>query len=282
MAELVAERAVSLERHSSALGAWEMATGAPHPALRGHVVSYCGYWERTAAPLRRREVPISRVVLIISFGDLIRVHATPQRSFVAALTDTPALTEHDGRQHGIQVDLTPLGAFAVLGVPMRQLSNAVVDFPALLGSAGAELVDRLAHAGGWAERFALLDAVLAERAACGPAASPEVAWAWRRLRDSHGSVPISALRAEVGWSHRHLVARFREQVGMSPKSVARVLRFERAIAELAGGRGALADLALRCGYYDQAHLNREFRDLAGCSPTQYLAAQLPDSGGVTA
>jgi AraC-like DNA-binding protein len=84
----------------------------------------------------------------------------------------------------------------------------------------------------------------------------------------------------VGWSRRHLAARFRDQVGLPPKVVARVLRFQCALRLMGTDGGpAWSDVALACGYYDQAHLNREFRSLAGCAPTRYFAARLPDGGG---
>ena len=58
-----------------------------------------------------------------------------------------------------------------------------------------------------------------------------------------------------------------------------MLRFQRAAGLITGGARSWADVALTCGYYDQAHLNRDFRALAGCTPGAYLAAMLPDCGG---
>ena len=64
---------------------------------------------------------------------------------------------------------------------------------------------------------------------------------------------------------------------------ARVLRFERAVAQLGRDDGArFVEIAQDCGYYDQAHLNRDFREFAGASPTSYLGRLLPDGGGVAA
>ncbi len=246
-------RRIVVRRHGSALGAWEMASAPAGPHLRGLVHSYVGYTERTLAPLRRREVPSGFVTLIISFGDPMRVTIGPGQtvtSFVAGLHEQPAITEHAGRQQGIEVRLTPLGGYALLRTPMHLLANTVVDLPALVGGS---LVDRLA---------------------CAPDS-------WHRLRASAGRISVADLTGEVGWSHRHLAARFREQVGLTPKAAARVLRFERALGLLRPG-SSLAGVAVAAGFYDQAHLHRDFRALAGCTPTEYLSAQLPDGGGTGA
>jgi transcriptional regulator GlxA family with amidase domain len=94
-------------------------------------------------------------------------------------------------------------------------------------------------------------------------------------------VPIGTLTEETGWSARHLIARFREEIGVTPKLAARILRFERVVARVEQARGVgWADIAYDCGYYDQAHLNRDFRQFAGTSPTAFAAALLPDGFGV--
>jgi AraC-like DNA-binding protein len=114
----------------------------------------------------------------------------------------------------------------------------------------------------------------ADRPAEGPA---EVAWAWRRLLRSGGTARVSELAAETGWSSRHLTSRFRAEIGLTPKAAARVVRFHRTrdllVAHAAADGFRLADLAVTCGYFDQAHLAREFRALAGCPPSQWLAEE---------
>lgn len=277
---------IAVERHVGGDGAWEMARRVPHPVLRGAVGGYTGYWEETPAPLRRREAPGAVVPLIISFGAPITVTnagAAPRRltSFTGGLSDGPALTEHDGRQHGVQVDLTPLGAYRLFGRPMRDLANETVDLAEMLGPAAGELAGRLAAEPDWAGRFALLDDALARRIVAGPEPCAEVTWTWRRLVRTAGRVRIADLARDVGRSPRYLVNRFDEQVGLPPKTVARTLRFRRA-AELVLRGVPPADVAYRCGYVDQPHLNREFRALAGCTPTAYRAAALPDDGGIGA
>ncbi|MGH3796323.1 MAG: helix-turn-helix domain-containing protein [Pseudonocardiaceae bacterium] len=93
---------------------------------------------------------------------------------------------------------------------------------------------------------------------------------------------MAALAEEVGWSRRHLGERFRREFGLTPKVAGRVMRFEIAHRLLqTPDRPALAEVAARCGFYDQAHLHREWRELAGCTPSRWLADEFPsvhDSG----
>jgi AraC-like DNA-binding protein len=187
-------------------------------------------------------------------------------SFVAGMHDRPTRTAHDGRQRGVQVRLDPLGAFALFGVPMHELGNRVVELSDLLGADSERWSGRLSEASDWESRFALLDGLLAERMAAGPVPSPEVAWAWRTMRRAGGAVLVSELAEGAGYSHRHLVARFREQVGTTPKIAAQILRYERAARLLAGGVMAPAQVAAVCGYADQSHLTREFSRFAGTTP----------------
>lgn len=282
----------TVTRHSCERASWELHARPPHPALREHVLSYCGFAERSAAPFRRREVACAVIPLIISFGppwwleDPAAGRAPERRrSFVAGLWDSPVLVEHAGESHGVQIDFTPLGAHLLLGVPMHELAGRVVELDELLGAAGTGLVDRLAHAPAWEARFALLDDVIARRlAAVRRPPPPATAWAWRRIVESGGAVRVGELVAELGCSRRHLAGQFREQLGLSPKAVAGIVRFQRVATLLArdAGSDSLADAAYTCGYFDQAHFNRDFRRYAGVTPSAYVAALLSDGGGVEA
>lgn len=140
----------------------------------------------------------------------------------------------------------------------------------MLGRSGAGLVQRIGNAAGWQERFALLDAALLTRLNEAPEVDTGVAWSLARIAASGGSTAIGELATELGWSHRRLIARYRDCVGVAPKLVARITRFERVSVRL--GMGAdLAVAAAECGYFDQAHLAREVRELAGITPTELRA-----------
>jgi AraC-like DNA-binding protein len=147
----------------------------------------------------------------------------------------------------------------------------------------------------WAERFAACDAVLSRIVDRELMVAPELRGAWHALLRTGGTDPIGSLAARVGWSRQHLARRFRDEFGFGPKLAARVVRFDRARHMLEAtlqhhphrpprdGVGlrptqscmTIAQVAAACGYYDQAHLDRDFAELAGCSPTAWLAEELP-------
>lgn len=262
---------------------WQSISHSPDRRLRGLVLSYTAYVEHADAPMRRLETPFAGIPMILSLGPSILIDGQRRRSFVAGLDDTVTHTEYVGEQRGIQVNLTPLAARRILGLPMSELARRVVAIEDLLGSRGEELLARLRDADSWKQRFALLDAHLLARLSEAAPVAPEIEHAWSRLRRSHGSVAIGALAEEVGWSRRHLAARFQGEAGLPPKTVARILRFERVTGTLRANRGGgLADIAYDCGYADQAHLNRDFRAFAGTTPSDYAARLLPAGAGVAA
>ncbi|HYI19825.1 MAG TPA: helix-turn-helix transcriptional regulator [Solirubrobacteraceae bacterium] len=253
-----------------------MVERAPHPLLRGAVLRYAGYEERAATPVVRTELPQDRVSLIVNLGAPFAVAGERFGSFVAPVDDRPATTSFESTARGVQLDLQPFAARALLGVPLDELHGALaVDLGAVLGRDAAELEERLDAAPGWDARFALLDALLLRRLQRA-APPPDLLRAWSRLQATGGSVRIGSLAGELGCSRRHLAARFREHVGVPPKTVGRILRFRRAAALLRGGAGPAAT-AHACGYADQSHLNREFRALAGATPVTFL-----QDGAVTA
>jgi AraC-like DNA-binding protein len=230
--------------------------------------------------MRRRELPSQDVVAILSFGPSMRVDGAVRTSFVAGLMEASVVTEHEGDSHGIEVSFTPLGARMILGVPMRLFVNAAVPFEEVWGDGASELLERLYDAPDWSARFDLLDAVLAARVARATAPPAAVDWAWRRLVHEGGRLAVHELTRELACSRRYLTKQFREHVGLAPKVTARVLRFQRAVELLESGGPQLERIALSCGYYDQAHFNRDFRVFAGSTPTEFLARIFPAAPGL--
>ena len=273
------------DRETSAGAVDEHHRGIPAEPLRPYVAAYTGYRQRGVPPARHRGLPSPYLTLIFTLDEPLTIVAHPDPgqppgeygTLLGGLHSVPALITHAGAQSGIQVALRPLGARALLGLPAGELAELDLPAETVLGGVCAELREKLESAGGWPERFAVLDEILLRRAADADVA-PEVSWAWHELLREGGATRVSELAAGTGWSERHLTSRFRAEIGLAPKAAARVVRFDRSrkllVRELtAGGDYLLADLAADCGYFDQAHLAREFRALAGCPPSQWLAEE---------
>jgi AraC-like DNA-binding protein len=232
----------------------------PAPELAGLVSGIHGYAEGGDAMVGAVEAASLDVPLIVNFGGPIRIglgrkptQADRYGSFAAGLFLGPVLMDSDGNAQCIQVNFTPLGGSRFFGLPMRELANRMVPLDDL-GDRGIS---------GLAQR-------LAELRSRPP--DPALAWAFRHLANSQGRARIGAISGRLEWSRRKLVDKFRHEFGLPPKSVARIIRFNAAQA-MAGGmlQPQWADIAAACGYADQAHLTREFSELAGRPPAAWRA-----------
>jgi len=244
----------------------------PDPALSGAVLRAADFHERAPGGLRRLEGPMLGAVVIISLGPDIEVAGERIGSFAAGLWDRPVVTGHFGEQVGYQLNLDLLSAGRLLGVPMSELANRLVRLEDLLGPLVTELVERMASAPDAASRHALAQGLLVRRLAEPSRCSPTVKWALSRIRASRGAERVEAIAAGIGCSRRHLATSFREQVGLSPKAVARLVRCEHAVSLVRAGK-SLSEVAYEAGYSDQPHFNRDFRDLVGCAPTDFPFVQ---------
>ncbi|MFJ3038876.1 MULTISPECIES: AraC family transcriptional regulator [Streptomyces] len=266
----------------------------PAPALRRYVDSYVGFDLRGFAAGVHCGPPSRMLTAVISLSEPLEVAAgvgdgspvTRFGSVAGGLMGRSVAIHHDGRQQGVKVALTPLGARALYGMPAAVLAHRLVPLDELLGALGAELADRLRAASTWAARFTVLDELLLRGVGRGAGSDhvrrmrPEVAEAWRLLVAARGCVQVGAVAAELGWSRRHLTERFRGEMGLSPKTFARVLRFEHAHG-LATARDRLPwpEVATVSGYADQAHLVRDWNEFTGRTPTAWRHGEVLLGGG---
>ncbi|WP_327110038.1 helix-turn-helix domain-containing protein [Nocardia sp. NBC_01730] len=270
----------------------EVVTARPAPMLAAFIDRYVGYRMSGFAAAVHRGLPSRHMTFIVAVGPTIDVvvQTDPRQSprnyrcVVSGLQASTALIAHDGHQEGVAVELTPLGCRTLFGMPAAALWDTSVEFADVDGPAGLELWERVQHAPTWPERFAACDRVLSARADQNRIVGPELTWAWRTMVRSGGGISVGPLAEEIGWSRQHLTRRFNQEFGVSPKLAARITRFERArrMLEHAPSFVTIAQVAAACGYYDQAHLDRDFAEFAGTSPTKWLAEEIPsvqDSDG---
>ena len=262
----------------------ETGYSLPAPALRPYIERYIDYHLEGWLPGIHRGLPSRHLTFIVSTGDPINVEAMPgaphqegsYEAVVGGLHASPALIRHNGTQTGVALEVTPLGARALFGVPAAALASTIIPPHEVLGPRTRSLADRLASAVSRRDRFRILDDVLTGGIRDGAEGPREIGHAWRTLVHASGGVSVAAIAEEVGWSRRHLTDRFRAELGLTPKTAARVLRFDRARNSLSAGPGRnLADVAVDAGYYDQAHFTREFNEFAGCAPSRWLQEEFP-------
>jgi AraC-like DNA-binding protein len=244
----------------------------PHPGLRGALAGDYQGWVRPQDRAGRFVLPASLSVQV-----LLKVEDSPLRppEFLHGVRDAHSAIEGGCAPQYLEMALSPLGAYQVFGVPLDRLTGRLVDLRDVLGADARRLGERIRDLPTWTQRFDLLDRFLLARLDPAPAVSPQVRYAWRRLTETAGAVPIGEICREIGWSHKHLITRFRQQVGVTPKRAARVSRFERVLRRLAREqpRPDWGRLAAGAGYADQAHMIRDFGQFVGASPTAHLRAR---------
>ncbi|MDQ3715393.1 MAG: helix-turn-helix domain-containing protein [Actinomycetota bacterium] len=269
---------------SERVGAVEMVLGRPSAALSPYVDRYVGYRQDRLASGTHQGLPSRSMTLVISLADPIRMLSMPDPTaaaqeftgLIGGLHAGPVRIAADRFQFGIHVELSPWAAGVLLGHPAGVLASGVYDVADVLGGRGIELIERVRAAPDWASRFAALDRALGAPSDRVWTPAPEVAQAWTTLVRTGGRIPVDQLARRVGWSRRHMGERFRRELGLAPKAAGRVIRFQRSHRALTRpARAGLAQIAADCGYADQAHMTREWRDLAGQTPTAWMAAELP-------
>src|SRR5580704_10888741 len=263
--------------------AWELWLRTPLPEHAGLVA---GLWAGDADTLesRHRLIPDGELWLMFNLGPAQRVvevegtgsGAVYRAAFVSGLHDRPVTYESVERHpRVVTVRLLPRGAQAFFGgLSLLELTNRVLDLESVLGrAAGVErLRQRLMETAGLDAALDLAEQWLTDRIRAGPRAHPLTRAGLEILRRSGGTARVEAVARTLGVSARYLNALFARQVGLPAKSLSRVLRFQRALDLLdLPGTPDFGRLALECGYYDQSHLNRDFRELVGLSPGEYVA-----------
>lgn len=250
----------------------------PRGPLAAMVHSIAAFEERGSPMLDGVESASLVVPLIFAFAGPfdIALDRRPGRddryfSFAAGLHAGHVRMDSAGDAECLQIDFTPLGARLFFAMPLLELTSRMVHLDDL-GDAGiGELGRRLADTEGWRDRIRLAeDFVTARIAGSQRAIGAETLYAYREIARSRGDLRMADIAGDLGWSRKRLVAEFRSEIGMTPKTFSRVVRFGHAmeLASLAQA-GGWADIAAACGYADQAHMTREFVEFSGAPPRRW-------------
>lgn len=276
------------ERHDSPLGRWTLVLAIPTGPL-AHLVE--AVWTSRGEGVFTQEeiLPRTPTEVLFALGEThwLRDRSDPERdraytrAFVSGLQTRPLAVESPAEAEMAGVRLKPEGAAAFLRDSPAEIAGRVIDLDDLLGRGVESLRDELASIPDLRRRVLRLAAAVERQLADASGPVAPLRFALDQIRASRGTVPIGALVAASGWSHRHFADRFRVEVGLTPKAYSRIARFEAAFARLQSlKRPNWAEFALDCGYFDQAHLIRDFGELAGATPTEIVRRMAPDGLGL--
>jgi AraC-like DNA-binding protein len=253
-----------------------------HPALRDLVQTL---WVSEPGAVRERPGATREWVLPTGTMHLVfRVSGPPLRLYedladsrgcvagtalVGGARATPYLRDISEPVGSVGVQLRPGAALRLLGAPADALADAHTPLEELWGADARRAYEQLCELDTPEAKLEHVEALLRARLARGRTVATMVPGALAQLA---AGADLRTVVAQSGYSHRHFIARFRQAVGLTPKLFGRVLRFQRALAQLSATPAAtLAEVALAAGYSDQSHFTREFQDLAGISPGRYRA-----------
>jgi AraC-like DNA-binding protein len=254
---------------------------APRPPLSAFV-SLIWHWEGDPGPHRHdRILPTGSSALIVNLqedrvrdydvDDLGRCASFPGAVIVGAQAKYTVI-DTDEQRAVMGVSFRPGGAFPFLGLPAGELQDSHASLEDLWGAAGRRLRERLLDAPTALARCGVLERALLAQVRRPLERHPAVAFALRQLDAAPGALTIGGLTRQVGLSHRRFIELFRDQVGLTPKVYGRIQRFRRALERAhRAAQVEWTDLALECGYFDQAHFIRDFKTFCGLSPKAYLS-----------
>jgi AraC-like DNA-binding protein len=216
----------------------------------------------------QRVVPDGSPELIVNLGQPFESQdgtgnwCAQPRYFIAGQIVGPLRLRPAGAVNIIGVTFRPHGLAALLGIPAHEITGRIATLDDLNLK---QLIDLPRRA-----TIAQLEPQLLRRAR--PPADTVVGEAVRQIAHSHGTRDVASLARDFGISTRHLERQFLDGVGLPPKLYARMRRFQRVFPTIEEGSGSWAAAAAACGYYDQAHLIRDFREFAGQPPASLLAS----------
>jgi AraC-like DNA-binding protein len=289
----MASGAIAIHRHDSALGAWDVAMRAPHPLLRPHVAQF---WHGAGQVNYQRDriLPQARSYLLINLGppQYLFLPGPPELRIVfddiwfSGLYEGPIETAAPQGSVLLGVAFKASGAASLLPWSQAELVNRTGPLQDLVGPAALRLREQLLNTPTFAQRLDIAEDWLLDICASGRSVHPLVHWTLTRIAQSGGRVRAEELARDAGCSRKYLSSILSRSVGLAPKSLARIHRFQHALARLGGAAAARhegmdwAALAADCGYYDQSHLIRDFQQFSGMAPAAFLRSAQPDPGSV--
>ena len=222
-----------------------------------------------------RILPDGCVELILNFGERFSQHHNNQRElqprhFLVGQMSGPILISPNGVVQLLGIRFHPGATAPFLRVPMNELTDKIAELGSLSSELERELLLVSQYLPSLPEKIAAVEAALTACLLRGSADSSAIRLA-ARIVHSAGRVSVDQLATAAGISSRQLERRFLREIGIGPKLLGRILRFQQVFRAVERADAAWAAIAVECGYYDQAHLIRDFSQFAGQTPAVLLA-----------
>ncbi len=254
----------------------------PGPPLN-EFIDYLWLIEGGQAPRLEKILPCGMSELVVNLkNDEINIHDPTQperyRQFSGAVISGTYSQSFicNALQHEsiLGVHFKPGGAFPFLNAEASELANAHADLEDLWGRSGVELRERLCTATTPQQRFRIMEAALKGRLQRRTACQRQLNVALKMLSTGGDEISVREVSRELGLSQRRFIQMFSSHVGVAPKLFCRILRFQQArvLAERLEAP-EWAAVAVTCGYFDQSHLIKDFKEFSGSTPKTYSAQQ---------
>ncbi|MGE0129577.1 MAG: DUF6597 domain-containing transcriptional factor [Blastocatellales bacterium] len=230
-----------------------------------------GNWRESPAP--ERILPDGCVELILNLGAPFREHKEsgrcdlqPSRFVVGQMTQ-PVLISPTGPVQLLGIRFAPGGAMPFFSIPPGELTNTIAPLEDIATTLDREITGRVYEARGLSEKARIVEALLLKQMHAKEERGASLQEAISEIVRNGGQISIDQLASDLGISGRQLERRFLSEVGIGPKLLCRILRFQQVFRAVEREDKNWARIAADCGYYDQAHLIRDFRQFAGQTPS---------------
>jgi AraC-like DNA-binding protein len=259
------------------------ATHVPRPPLNQFIELFWFHEGFSPDHSLERVLPDGSVELIINLRDEDRhvfdhENFRPQQSYRRSWLSGPHSefividTALDASMIGAH--FRPGGASAFFGMPLSEIRNSVFDLGIFWNGGATSFRDRLLEAPSSLEKFRIFEDALLARYRGTRSTQDAVSFALNYFMQEPGDATIAAVAGQVGYSRRHFIQLFNDRVGMTPKVFCRVRRFQRALNHIQRRSNGWATLGADCGFYDQPHLIRDFKEFCGMTPVEYAKQRL--------
>ena len=224
-----------------------------------------------------RILPDGCIELILNFGAEFSQHCDdgPQlqpRNFLVGQMTGPIIISPTGRVELLGIRFHPGGTFPLLRLPLHEITDQVVELGGLSSRLERDLMRVTAESSFIHEKIRAVEALLTDYLVN----AKNDSWLMRlagRIVDSRGLLSVDQLANDAGVSSRQLERRFLREVGVGPKVLGRIIRFQQVFRAVEQCNAAWAEIAIECGYYDQAHLIRDFNQFAQQTPAVLFSSQ---------